>query len=103
MKPIRRSMHGNRNTLPVPEDMLPPLPEGYRWDKPNSGGISSGNWRYIYKDEELSMWAVRNMEGKLCMGVINHEGYTVDLEDYPMVVTRLLTMHRLGIKQKVIV
>ena len=78
MKPLNHSLRGNGNTLEARDEHLPKAPAGYTWH--GDGNVSGGNWRYLCRigKFEVVLWAVRDIQGSLCVGVINHKGYIVE-------------------------
>ncbi len=100
MKPLNRSLNGNGNTLPALDEHLPKAPKGYTWAE--DGAISGGNWRYLRKSTYSAavLWAVRDMQGSLCMGVINHKGYIVEPQDYDTVISVLMAKKAIKIEER---
>lgn len=85
---------------PLYHDDAPPAPEGYHWDKDYSG------WRHLFASSDTSsdvpqLWAVRNREGQICIGVINKIGFVLDENDMDTAVITLLAHCRLDIGERV--
>ena len=98
MKPLGRSING-MSVLPAKDEHLPEAPEGYTW---NDGLISGGNWRYLSSIETKKsyLWAVRDMQGSLCMGVMNCEGYILRPEEHDTAISILMAKAKLGTERK---
>lgn len=100
MKPARDHlgsprMHRHKMLL---LDDCPSVPVGWHWSKQGD----SSNWCYLRHDmrHDLHFWAVRNNEGQFCMGLMNHEGYIIDDDEFDTIITVLLTKQRLGMEVK---
>lgn len=99
MKPLGRSLSG-ANLWPIKEEHLPKAPEGYTWDEVNM--VSSSTWRCLRSIETKKsyLWAVRDMQGSLCMGVMSCEGYILRPEEHDTAISILMAKAKLGTERK---